>query len=65
MNAAECNKHAAACVASAALADAEVVAFEFLELAAQWRALAVREIFLGIVEANAGPAQLKPNQSSA
>ncbi len=64
MNALECNRHAAACIANAALANAEVVAQEFLELAAQWRALAVSEIFLGIIEANAGPAQVKPIQSS-
>ena len=53
MNAAECNRRAAACAANAALADAEVVSLEFLKLAAQWRAMAVREIFLGFVDAPA------------
>ncbi len=50
MNSAECNQRAAACAANAALANAEAVSLEFLKLAAQWRAMAVREIFLGHVD---------------
>jgi hypothetical protein len=47
MNADECNKRAAECAASAAIAPVESVAAEFLRLAAQWRAMALRENFLG------------------
>jgi len=36
-----------ACAAKAADAQAESIALEFLKLAAQWRAMAVRENFLG------------------
>ncbi len=50
MNSAECNQRAAACAANAALATAEAVSQEFLRLAAQWRAMAVREIFLGHID---------------
>ncbi|HLI67089.1 MAG TPA: hypothetical protein VKU90_12055 [Caulobacteraceae bacterium] len=48
MNAADCNARAAHCAANAELAGTEVVASEFLKLAAQWRAMAVRDIFLGV-----------------
>ena len=47
MNAQECNARASECAANAALATVESVALEFLKLAAQWRAMAVRDIFLG------------------
>ena len=47
MNAAECDLRAAACAANAARAEAQPIALEFLRLAAQWRAMAVRESFLG------------------
>ena len=56
MTAAECNRRASACAANAALANTEVLSLEFLKLAAQWRAMAVREIFLGVVEVPAPPA---------
>ena len=46
MNAMECNERAAECAAKAALAPVESVALEFLRLAAQWRAMAVREDLL-------------------
>jgi len=47
MNASECNRRASKCAANAAVAPEESVALEFLNLAAQWRAMAVRESFLG------------------
>jgi hypothetical protein len=48
MNADECNRHASDCAERAALAEVEWVAQDFLKLAAQWRALAIREGFLGL-----------------
>jgi len=51
MNAAECHKRAAECSANAALSGDERLSLEFLGLSAQWRALAVREIYLGLVDA--------------
>jgi hypothetical protein len=51
MTAAECNRRAVACSSNAALSDDARVSLEFLGLSAQWRALAVREIYLGIVDA--------------
>jgi hypothetical protein len=50
MNAEQCHARAAECAANAALSSAESVSLEFLRLAAQWRAMAVRDIFLGFVE---------------
>jgi hypothetical protein len=47
MNAEECNERAFHCVANAAQARDETVSQEFLKLAAYWRAMAVRNIFLG------------------
>ena len=47
MNAAECNRRARECAENAAISPIEPVALEFLKLAAQWRAMAVRENFLG------------------
>jgi hypothetical protein len=49
MNAEACHARAAECAANAALASVESVALEFLKLAAQWRAMAVRDIYLGLV----------------
>jgi hypothetical protein len=46
MNSKECNLRAAECAEKAALAPVESVAIEFLRLAAQWRAMAVREDLL-------------------
>ncbi|HEX3367372.1 hypothetical protein [Phenylobacterium sp.] len=51
MTADECHERASACAANARLAQSEPVALEFLKLAAQWRAMASRTIFLGSVEA--------------
>jgi len=50
MNADECNKRAAICAEKAAAASDELVSGEFLKTAAQWRAMAVRDVFLGFVE---------------
>jgi hypothetical protein len=58
MNAEECNKRAAICAENAAAASDGLVSIEFLRTAAQWRAMAVREIFLGFVD-DAPPDTLK------
>jgi len=50
MNSAECNRRASECAANADIAVEELVSLEFLRLAAQWRAMAVRQIFLGFVD---------------
>jgi len=55
MNADECNRRASACAANAAIAPIESLALEFLRLAAQWRALAMRETFVGGLEKAAAP----------
>jgi hypothetical protein len=47
MNAQECNRRASECAANAALAHGEWMTTEFLKLAAQWRAMGVRETFVG------------------
>ncbi|MGZ6049191.1 MAG: hypothetical protein ACXWKN_12400 [Phenylobacterium sp.] len=47
MTAEQCQQRAADCSASAAASLDGSVAAEFLMLAAQWRAMAVRQIFLG------------------
>jgi hypothetical protein len=47
MNADECHRRAYECAENAAISPVEPVALEFLKLAAQWRAMAVRENFLG------------------
>ncbi len=47
INARECNLRAAECAAKAASAPTESINLEFLNLAARWRAMAVRENFLG------------------
>ena len=50
MTAGECNDRAAECAVNAGLASNETVSREFLKLAAQWRAMAGRVIFLASVE---------------
>jgi hypothetical protein len=60
MTADECNRRATVCAAKAAIAPIESVALEFLRLAAQWRAMAVREIFLGDVGNLVGPPAARP-----
>jgi hypothetical protein len=47
----ECHERANQCAAHANVAASEPMALEFLKLAAQWRAIAVRTIYLGPVEA--------------
>jgi len=56
MNANQCQVRAAACAANALIAADQDVSLEFLKLAAQWRAMAVRTIVLGAGdELSAGP----------
>jgi hypothetical protein len=50
MNSEECHQHAADCAANAEMSLDEAVALEFLRLAGHWRAMAVRQIFLGHVD---------------
>jgi len=50
MTASECHERASACAANAALAVSEPIALEFLKLAAQWRAMAARLIYLGPID---------------
>jgi hypothetical protein len=47
MTAEECNTRALECARNASLAVSEPVSLEFLKLAAQWRAMAGRLIYLG------------------
>ena len=47
MTADDCNRRAGECAANAAISPLESIAVEFLTLAAQWRAMAVRENALG------------------
>ncbi len=49
MNAKECNQRASDCADNAAVSADESVAQEFLRMAALWRAMSVRQIFLGHV----------------
>jgi hypothetical protein len=60
MTADECNRRACECAANAAIAPIESVSLEFLRLAAQWRAMAVREIFLGDVGKTVSPPTSTP-----
>jgi hypothetical protein len=50
MTAEECNERASQCAANASLAISEPVCQEFLRLAAQWRAMAARLIYLGPID---------------
>ena len=43
----ECQRRAADCAENAAISADSSIALEFLTLAAHWRAMAVRQIFLG------------------
>ena len=56
MNADECHRRACECAENAAISPIEPVALEFLKLAAQWRAMAVRENFLGQLALPSPPA---------
>jgi hypothetical protein len=55
MTADECNRRARECAANAAIAPIESLALEFLRLAAQWRAMAVRENFVSQLGAATTP----------
>ena len=55
MTADECEGRAQQCAANASRALTESVSLEFLQLAAQWRAIAVRQIFLGHLDDPAEP----------
>jgi hypothetical protein len=58
MDADQCQVRAAECAANALVAVDEQVSREFLKLAAQWRAMAVRTIVLGSAEdLSASPPQ--------
>ena len=59
MTAEECNARACECARNASLAASEPVSLEFLKLAAQWRAMAVRLIYLGPINEPA-PALAAP-----
>lgn len=54
MTADECHGRASQCAENARLAASEQMALEFVRLAAQWRAMAGRTIFLGSVAASSG-----------
>lgn len=56
MNAEDCNIRAHQCAANAAIAPTEAMAVEFLKLAARWRAMALREKFLGPFDEPGGSA---------
>jgi hypothetical protein len=58
MTADECHVRAARCAENAALSPSEAVSTEFLRLAAQWRAMAVREILLGLPDSLTTPPVL-------
>ncbi len=61
MDAEQCRMRAAECAANAVISADESVSLEFLRLAAQWRAMAVRNIFLGAVaELDDAPADVTP-----
>jgi hypothetical protein len=61
MDADQCRVRAAECAANALVAADEQVSQEFLKLAAQWRAMAVRTIVLGSPdEAATGPPPGSP-----
>ena len=63
MTSEECHERANQCAANADASVDQAIAMEFLKLAAQWRAMAVRTIFLGSIEAATGtplPGEPKP-----
>ncbi|MDB5444166.1 MAG: hypothetical protein JWP86_654 [Phenylobacterium sp.] len=59
MTAEECHERASVCAANASVAVSQPIALEFLTLAAQWRAMAARLIYLGPIDEPSGaPAAL-------
>ena len=65
MNAEDCITKAQQCVVIAELSTDESVASEFLGLSAQWRSLAVREIYLGLVNAHTAKTPSNTNKDEA
>jgi len=59
MTSEECNERAAECAANASFAASEPVSLEFLKLAAQWRAMAVRCIVLRPADDPVEPLQTR------
>jgi len=47
MTSEECHQRASGCAVNAALATNELISQEFLKMAAQWRAMASKQIFIG------------------
>jgi hypothetical protein len=68
MDARECQRRAEACARKAATAPLESLTMEFLRLAAQWRAMAIRETFVGQLEVPAAKtpfgAALRPPRAT-
>jgi hypothetical protein len=64
MTADECRLRAAQCAENASLSANEAISVEFLRLAAQWRAMAVREIFLGLPDIDISPRALPAGPDS-
>jgi len=60
MDAHECNVRASECAANAAISPTETLSREFMKLAAQWRAMAVRKILLEPIEALGEPLGFGP-----
>jgi hypothetical protein len=50
MTSEECHERASQCAANAGAAVDPAVAMEFLKMAAQWRTMAVRMIFMGSID---------------
>ena len=59
MTAEECQDRARQCAINAGLAVSEPLALEFLRMAAQWRAVAARSIFLGSIGDHADDVNTK------
>jgi len=59
MDAEQCRMRAAECAANAEISPDESVSLEFLKMAAQWRAMAVRDIFLSpVAEVDVAPVNV-------
>ena len=60
MTSEECHVRARECAANAGLAADDAVASEFIKMAAQWRAMAERQIYLGPVDLPVHPQDPAP-----
>lgn len=58
MTAEECHQRASECAANGALAVSEPIALEFMKLAAKWRAMATRAMFLGPIDHDVEGAEI-------